>query len=102
MIKLMADYQCYPLWEASPGAVGNIEPSELPISCLLKDRLMTCAAKFDATLDMDDPANSGFESERAAEAFRNEGDALVEQLQNELGAAYVVTAQIRGTAKRGL
>jgi len=99
-IKLMADYQCYPLWEASPGEVGNVDPGELPISSLLKEQLMMWAAKFDATLDMDDPANSGFESEKAADEFRNEGMALARQLQDELGAAYIVTSQIRGTARR--
>jgi hypothetical protein len=100
MIKLMADYQCYPLWEASPGVVGNVDPGELPISSLLKERLMAWAATFDATLDMDDPANSGFESEKAADEFRDEGMVLAQQLQDELGAAYLVTAKIRGNARR--
>ena len=92
-IKLMADYQCFPLWEASAGYVGNINPDDLPISSSLRDRLMAWAAVFDTTLDMDDPASSGFESEEAANDFRIEGLALAQQLQDELGGAYVV---IRG------
>jgi len=36
IIKLMADYQCFPLWEASPGKVGNVDPNTLPISEGLK------------------------------------------------------------------
>lgn len=93
-IKLMADYQCFPLWEASPGVVGNIDPQHLPISPPLKQKLMTWAAKFDATLNMNDPASSGFESERAANEFRQEGEALAQSLQEELGSAYVVTKKL--------
>ncbi|AUT64907.1 hypothetical protein [Paraburkholderia terrae] len=93
-IKLMADYQCFPLWEASPGVVGNINPQDLPISSLLKQKLMTWAATFDATLNMNDPASSGFENEQAANEFRLEGETLARSLQNELGAAYVVTKKL--------
>ncbi len=31
-IKLMADYDCYPLWLDSDDEVGNIDPDVLPIS----------------------------------------------------------------------
>lgn len=31
-IKLMADYQCHPLWNMSPDEYGDIAPCELPIS----------------------------------------------------------------------
>ncbi|MET3213173.1 UNVERIFIED_ORG: hypothetical protein ABIC48_000916 [Burkholderia territorii] len=93
-IKLMADYQCFPLWEASPGAVGNIDPKDLPISLLLQQRLIAWAAIFDATLNMNDPASSGFASEQAISDFRKEGEALARQLQDELGAAYVVTKKL--------
>ncbi|CAJ0821875.1 hypothetical protein [Ralstonia flaminis] len=93
-IKLMADYQCFPLWENSPGVAGNIDPRDLPISQSLQQRLMAWAEKFDLTLNMDDPASSDFESEQAANDFRKEGDALAELLQIELGAAYVVTKKL--------
>jgi hypothetical protein len=89
-IKLMVDYQCYPLWEASPGVVGNIDPGELPISSALRERLMAWASTFDATLNMDDPVTSGFPTDQAAEEFRKEGLELAQQLQDGLGAAYIV------------
>lgn len=94
-IKLMADYQCFPLWEVSPEIVGNINPQDLPISSMLKQALMMWAAKFDATLNMDDPVSSGFGSERAANEFREEGDALAQRLQEELGKNYVVVKNIK-------
>jgi hypothetical protein len=93
-IKLMADYQCFPLWDVSPGAVGNIDPEDLPISLSLQQMLMGWAAKFDATLNMNDLASSGFGSERAASEFRKEGEALAQLLAEELGAAYVVTTKL--------
>ncbi|MBO8215150.1 hypothetical protein [Acinetobacter nosocomialis] len=33
LIKLMPDYQCYPLWEYDEfGLVANLNPKDLPIS----------------------------------------------------------------------
>jgi len=90
----MADYQCFPLWEASPGAVGNIDPKDLPISSSLQQELMAWAAKFDATLNMDDPASSGFKSELEADEFRMNGEALAQRLRKELGSSYAVTKKL--------
>lgn len=93
-IKLMADYQCFPLWEASPGEVGNIDPEGLPISQNLKDQLSAWARAFDATLNMDYPPDSGFESEEAEAEFKREGYRLAEQLRGELGPRFTVTVQV--------
>ncbi|MDR2872521.1 MAG: hypothetical protein LBV45_08420 [Xanthomonadaceae bacterium] len=90
----MADYQCYPLWEASPGVVGNINPGDLPISSDIKNRLLAWANLFDATLDIDNPIASGFKSEQAFDEFKKEGEALVHELQKELGPNYLVTKKI--------
>jgi hypothetical protein len=99
MIKLMADYHCFPLWEASPGAVGNIDPGDLPISEALQERLLVWASRFDRTLDMNDPAVSGFENAESAEAFKNDGLELVGILKTELGAEYEVIHRISGYVK---
>jgi hypothetical protein len=93
-IKLMADYQCYPLWEATPGIVGNINPASLPISQNLVNRLNAWAHKYDATLSQDDPASSGFASEQARDDFKKEGGLLALDLQEELGAEYLIKARI--------
>ena len=89
-IKLMADYQCHPLWEASPGEVGNIAPHTLPISSVLQAKLIEWAKKFDSTLNMDDPLSSGFRSAQEAENFKKDGNDLAEQLRNELVGQYMV------------
>lgn len=94
MIKLIADYQCHPLWDASPGEYGDMDPSSLPISEELKRGLAKWAAVYDSTLNMDDPASSGFPSEQAEHDFRVEGERLAEQLQLELGQDYIVRLKI--------
>lgn len=89
-LKLMADYECFPIWEASPGEIGNVDPASLPISPALVSRLDAWAAAFDETLNQDDPVRSGFPSRTAEEEFRAEQQELCEALQTELGAAYVI------------
>jgi hypothetical protein len=93
-IQLMADYQCFPLWEASAGPVGNIDPRNLPISNDLKARLLRCASDFDATLNLADPARSGFQSEEAKTEVKRAGIELGKRLQSELGADYVVKIKV--------
>jgi hypothetical protein len=89
-IKLMADYECWPLWEASPGVVDNIDPSSLPISDSLRYELRNWAREFDATLNWADPASSGFPNETAEREFRIAGVEIARRLQQELGAGFEV------------
>ena len=90
----MADYQCHPLWDLSPGKYGDLDPASLPISKDLQQCLLEWAAKFDAILNMADPASSGFESPAAEEAFKREGYELAERLRTELGSDYTITTRI--------
>lgn len=89
-IKLMADYLSYPLWDASPGGYGDIDPKTLPISQVLQQQLIDWALTYDQTLDMDYPPDSGFESVEAVMAFNRTGAALASQLRQELGTEYTI------------
>jgi hypothetical protein len=93
-IKLMPDYQCFPLWEASPGEVGNINPEDLPISPDLKAQLAAWAKIYDATLNIDDPACSGFQSDEAEAEFKRVGNDLGQRLRGELGPDFTVRIKI--------
>jgi len=93
VIKLMPDYQCYPLWEASPGRVGNINPDDLPISKSLVERLKKWASLFDDTLDLQDPASAGFRSENERLIFHALGYELAMDLSSELGQEYSVISK---------
>ena len=94
MIKLMPDYGCFPLWEASPEATGNINPDTLPLSASLRSALADWAEQYDATLNADDPLQSGFSSAAEEAAFEQTGQSLLAMLQNELGQEYEVSLKI--------
>jgi len=83
-IKLMADYQCYPLWDIEK--VGNIDPNKLPISAVLKKHLSIWAECYDEILVIEAPRLSGFKNEISMPpAFEAQGQFLWRQLQKELG-----------------
>lgn len=94
VIKLMADYGCWPLWEASPGIFGDIDPATLPISDELKAQLRDWAEAYDRTLNQDDPRRSGFPSAADEAAFRRTGALLADRLRAELGPGYSVTTKL--------
>ena len=87
-IKLMADYESFPLWDVDE--VGNLNPDELPLSQETKERLERWADRYDATLNRQDPLASGFASPSEEAAFEEEGRALWKKLEEELGAEFRV------------
>lgn len=98
-IKLMPDYDCWPLWGMDSDDIGNIDPSDLPLSAETISRLTDWAAQFDSWLDRDDPAASPPVPPDDAARFERDGLALWSRLQDELGPGFAV--YYRG-ATRGL
>lgn len=94
IIKLMPDYGCFPLWEASPDVVGNINPRTLSLSAGLISELEKWATQFDATLDPDDPLESGFTSSEEERDFADVGRQLCIEVQRELGQDFRVLLQL--------
>lgn len=92
-IKLMADYECYPLWIDSDNEVGNIDPDSLLISDSLKNELNKWSDDYDKTLNSDNPLESGFKTINEEIAFKEKGKYLQEKLQIELGNNYDVIYQ---------
>jgi hypothetical protein len=84
-IKVMTDYHCFPLWHYGTDEVGEIEPTSLPISKELSSSLMAWAAEYDATLNENDPASSGFLSSLAESDFIEKGLKLAQELKSALG-----------------
>lgn len=93
-IKLMPDYGCFPLWEASPNAVGNVDPRTLPLSSGLASELEQWAAQFDTTLNSDDPLESGFRSSQDEHDFADAGRQLFIKMQKELGPEFKVSFKL--------
>jgi hypothetical protein len=89
-LKLMADYGCHPLWGTVDPEIGDLDPASLPLSAALVADLAAWAAGFEATLDPDDPAASGFATAEDAAAFRAEGERLAARLSAELGPDFEI------------
>lgn len=87
-IKLMTDYNYYPLWDMDD--VGDIDPTELPLSEATIERLLNWQKIYDGIIDWDDPASAGFASSQEEIAFEREGISLWKQLQKELGDEYEI------------
>ena len=87
-IKLMADFDCYPLWDMDDA--GDIDPTELPLSEETIERLLNWQKIYDGIIDWDDPASAGFASVEEEIAFEREGISLWQQLQKELGNEYQI------------
>lgn len=92
ILKLMADYDCFPLWEQSESGVENVDPASLPISAGLRDMLDDWAQRYDDTLNRDDPARSGFRTPDAEATFKGDGEVLLQRLRTELKQDYVIIA----------
>jgi hypothetical protein len=89
-IKIMPDYQCFPLWEADDKEFGNINPDELKISQELKTMIHDWQVMYDNTLDSGSPNNSGFKNPKDIENFEMEGRAIWTRLISELGEKFMV------------
>jgi hypothetical protein len=91
-IRLMADYECHPLWLSGPQA-GDIAPDDprLALSSTLAKRLSDWADEYDGTLCADDPKSSGFSSREGELTFYRVGEELAVQLAKELGNSWTVT-----------
>jgi hypothetical protein len=85
-IKVMADYECWPLWKGE-----NLDPDSLPISAYLREQLAAWAERYDETLLDEYPPDSGFSSESEAEKFVDDGRELAQMLALELGNEFAVT-----------
>lgn len=92
-IRVMADYECWPLWWDGDGRVGNIAPSDLGLSDCLWADLKAWASAYDATLNRDDPLSSGFASSDDQKQFHAQGERLATRVAEELGANAAVRYQ---------
>ncbi|WP_274561709.1 hypothetical protein [Streptomyces spiramyceticus] len=91
-VRLAADYDCHPVWvRGSDGVRDNIAPAELPVTPRLAADLDSWGDAYDATLNREDPASSGFPDPQAEAAFAERGAHLARELARELGAAWRVT-----------
>lgn len=89
-IKLMPDYNTFPLWHYEGEEVGAIDPIQLPLTGHLPERLTRWAKWYDTTLNQEYPPDSGFRSVGELIAFDKEGVLLWRDLRLALAKEYKV------------
>jgi len=83
-IRLMPEYDCFPLWEEVVDGVKNVDPSTLPLSPELQQDLDKWADDYESTMNPDYPPESGFPSAEIAADFDGRGHELWQRLTKEL------------------
>ena len=95
-IKVMADYQCYPLWAMDEGKIGCFAPNHLGVSWELENALWNWASDFDMSLNDEDPAQSLWSDERHRQHIE-EGLAIARRIKGELPERKVFAVNHEGT-----
>jgi hypothetical protein len=90
VIKIMPDYQCFPLWRIDDTGVENLNPVELPITENLKTMLLDWKKKYDDTLNMSDPISSGFKTDFEENNFEEQGLRIWQQMLAEIENLYQI------------
>jgi hypothetical protein len=90
VIKVMAEYESFPLWQRDSRGTANVDPATLPIPSGLAQELLDWADAFDSTLNRSDPAASGFSDPAAEDDFYAEGQRLARRLADELAGRYAI------------
>jgi hypothetical protein len=81
-IKVMADYQCDPLWALDEERYGCFAPEMIDLSPQLAADLNAWAVAYDTSLNLDDPANGHWTDAQYA-AHAAEGRSLAGRLKRE-------------------
>lgn len=100
-VKLMPDWGAGPLWVADGGVSEPYDAEEitevLPLSAGLRADIAAWDERFQATLDQDDPRNSGtFPTPEDEATFVAEGRELARRVQAEAPDAVVLYETIDG------
>ena len=90
VLKLMPDYDCYPLWISDRDGLDNVDPDAFEIPNELKISLHSWSNTYDKTLNLEDPFSSGFPNRESKENFDLRGKKLWHELKKYLGDKYLV------------
>jgi hypothetical protein len=99
-IKVMADYDCHPLWSLDEDTYGDFPPEALGLSPELTGDLNAWAESYSASLNRDDPSESLWTQEQfaahdalarplAARLARERPDLMIYVMDRELGVLEV-------------
>jgi len=89
-VRLMAEYNAYPLWSLETSSIGPINPDDLPLSKETLFLLQGWSKKYQTQLNIADPTNSAYFNQDELIEFENEGIRLWLKLREELFAEFEV------------
>jgi hypothetical protein len=89
-LKLMAEVQCWPLWQDEPDAFDNVDPATLGLSARLLEQLTRWTDRWDAQYDLQGRPPAIEWAAGEFERFDQEGMELWKDLQQELNGRYRV------------
>ena len=81
ILKLMPDYDYFPLWISDNNGLYNVNPDALDIPNELKTSLHSWSDSYDKTLNIEEPLFSGFSSQESEENFDLKGKRLWHELK---------------------
>lgn len=90
-LRLMAEFDCFPLWKQTTDGVENIAPASLAVSPELQRDINAWANAWQATFNRSDPLASGFTSALDEVRFDEAGRELWARLQKELRSDFEVS-----------
>jgi len=97
-IRLLADYQCWPLWHHEDDKVGDIDPREIGVSDALIGDLERWVELFESHLDWSDPASTRWTKEEE-DQFDFAGRNLCRRLSAELSDRYTIYYHVPFTSQ---
>ena len=81
VVKLSAEYFCFPTWRRdADGFYEDMSPVRIPLSAALSKDVMTWSDTYQQTYADSDPAASGFADLEQVDEFVTEGRKLAERI----------------------
>jgi hypothetical protein len=90
-IRIMAEYECFPIWIIRGAQTLNVPPRDLEIDQDLAGELQRWATDFDMTYKPDDPLSSGFPDADDEREFNERGQRLARRVATAIGPKFEVT-----------
>jgi len=83
-VKLMAEYDCSPIWIIKEDSIENPSINELVLSDDVKEKLLIWIELFEGTLNESYPPDSGFKDMDSLNDFEDKAQEIVNDLKSEL------------------
>lgn len=84
-LRVLAEYECWPLWQEVRNGVRNLAPEDLGLPESLASGFHAWARKYEETFDPTYPMNSGFADVASENEFYAQGLELAREMAAMIG-----------------